>query len=227
VRRNGVGGRVKPGHDEKLAAITISGALAGLLILAAPAHADEHPAIFPTRDVDVIYRMVQADAPGGPRMLEQRMRYDVASRRLRVDPPSPGLYMIVNYATHHLETIRDEQRMVMEMDAPGGLPGGPGTSASASFRKHGVGQVAGLNCTEWETKDASGQPALVCLTTDGVLLRAVGGGRVLLEAASVTYGAIDPAAFTVPAGYSHVTPPPLSAAVPAAPPAASGPKPKP
>jgi hypothetical protein len=165
--------------------------------------------------------MAQTDAPGGPRLLEQRMRYAVAAKKLRVDPPSPGLYVIVDYASRRLETIRDDQRMVMDVDAPGrmagAMPGGPGAPSSAPFVRHGVAQVAGLNCTEWETIDASGQPALVCLTGDGVLLRAAGGGRVLLEAARVTYGAIDPAAFRIPDGYTRITPPPLSAAVKLAP----------
>jgi hypothetical protein len=208
--------------------------LAGLLLVAGSgglAVAQEHPSTFPTRDVDVIYRMAQYDAPGGARLLEQRMRYAVAARKLRVDPPSPGLYVIVDYAAHRLETIRDDQRMVMDVDAPGrmagAMPGGPGAPSSAPFVRHGVAQVAGLNCTDWETKDASGQPALVCLTDDGVLLRAFGGGRVLLEAARVTYGSIDPAVFLIPDGYKHITPPPLSSAVPLAssPPSAGGSKP--
>jgi hypothetical protein len=195
---------------------------AALLLAAAPAFADDpladnRPVLFPTRDVDVTYRMAQSDAPGGPRLLQQRMRYAVTAHKLRVDPPSPGLYMIVDYATHHLETIRDSQRMVMEMDAPGAMAGpvsGGPTRAAAAFRRHGVGQVAGLDCTEWETRDAAGEPALVCLTADGVLLRAVGAGRVLLEATNVTYGTIDPAVFQIPDGYTRLTPPPLSSAVP-------------
>ncbi len=201
-----------------LALLTVSGAAA----------AQERPAIFPTRDVDITYRMVQADAPGGARLLEQRMRYAVAARKLRVDPPSPGLYVIVDYATHHLETIREAERMVMETDAPGAMPGGApssGASSSGAFKRHGVAEVAGLRCTEWETKDASGEPTLACLTDDGVLLRAVGGGRVLLEAAKVTYGTIDPAAFRIPDGFSRLTPPPLSRAapLPPAPPAQPNP----
>ena len=188
--------------------------LAAALCSGFPAWSDDRPAIFPTRDVDVLYRMPQADAPGGPRVLEQRMRYGVSSHKLRVDPPSPGLYMIVDYASHHLETIRDAERMVMEIEAPGPMPGGAGTSAAARFQRHGTAQVAGMACTEWETKDASGQPALVCLTDDGVLLRAAGGGRVLLEAMRVTYGTIDPTAFRIPDGYQRITPPLLSRASP-------------
>ncbi len=207
----------------------ILGAAAALLALAGPARAQDRPAIFPTRDVDVTYQMAQADAPGGPRLLEQRMRYAVAAKKLRVDPPSAGLYMIVDYAAHRLETIREDQRMVMEMNAPGALagpmPGGASASSSTAFRKHGVAQVAGLSCTEWETKDASGQPALVCLTDDGVLLRAVGGGRLLLQASHVAYGAIDPATFRIPDDYRHLTPPPLSAATPAPQPPTAQPKP--
>ncbi len=194
--------------------------LAAILLAPAAARAEERPAIFPTRDVDVTYRMAQPDAPDGPRLLEQRMRYAVAAHKLRVDPPSAGLYMIIDFATHHLETIRETERMVMDTDAPGTTAGASGPTAQAgAFRRHGAAQVAGLACTQWETKDASGQPALVCLTDDGVLLRAIGAGRVLLEAARVNYGPIDPSVFVVPAGYTRLTPPPLSRAVPLPPPA--------
>ena len=173
------------------------------------AAAQERPATIPTRDVDVVYRMVQPDAPGGPRALEQRMRWAATDGKLRVDPPSPGLYIIMNYKTRRLETIRDSQRMVMEMDASAAAIG-PAVPSSASFKRHGEATVAGTACTEWETRDATGTPTLACLTGDGVLLRAVAAGRVLVEASSVRYGAIDPSVFEVPPGYTHVTPPPGS-----------------
>jgi hypothetical protein len=45
----------------------------------------------------------------------------------------------------------------------------------------------------------------VCLTADGVLLRARAAMRTLLTATSVQYGPVDPAAYQVPAGYVHRT----------------------
>ncbi len=182
-----------------------------------PARAQDRPATIPTRDVDVTYMMIQSDAPGGARMLEQRMRWDVTSGKLRVDPPTPGLYMIMDFKTHRLDTVREAERMVIELNAAA-TTGTPGVASGASFKKRGEANVGGLACTQWETRDASGELALVCLTPDGVLLRVASAGRVLMEAAAVTYAPIDPGAFRIPDGYRHVGPP--QAPAPPRPPAA-------
>jgi hypothetical protein len=213
---------VRPARAALVTALLAGLLAAGPVPLAGPARSEERPAISPTRDVDVTYLMVQSDTPDGPRLLRQRLRYAVTAHKLRIDPPTPDLYMIVDLVPHRLETIRDAERMVMEMDAPGAAAGPPnggagqaaGASGRAAFRRHGVAQVSGLACTEWETTDAAGEAALVCLTGDGVMLRASGGGRVLLEAAKVVYGPIDPSVFSIPPGYTRFTPPPLSRAVP-------------
>ena len=64
--------------------------------------------------------------------------------------------------------------------------------------------IAGLACTNWQTGDAAGQDTLLCLTGDGVMLRASQRGQILLEATTVSYGPQDPAAFKAPDGYRHV-----------------------
>jgi hypothetical protein len=51
--------------------------------------------------------------------------------------------------------------------------------------------------------DAAGEPSRLCLTDDGVLLRARAGGRTLLSAETVRYGPLDAALFQPPAGYAH------------------------
>ena len=71
-------------------------------------------------------------------------------------------------------------------------------------------QVAGLPCTNWQTPDNRGQPAVLCLTADGVMLRASSGDQVLVEARSVTYGPQDSAAFAAPAGFRRIAPAPGS-----------------
>lgn len=167
-----------------------------------PAVAQDRPPTIPTRDVDVTYRLGD-----GPQALTQRMRWEATQGLLRVDPPSPGLYMIVDYRTHHAAMVRQEDRKVIDLAGqvatlPGNA-GGPG----ASFARRGRAQVAGLACTEWQTNDMAGDPTEVCFTADGVLLRARLQGNTILEATSVAYGAQDPAAFQLPAGYTHVKQP--------------------
>jgi hypothetical protein len=183
--------------------------LAGPLLAAA---GTDRPPALPTRDVDVVYMMVRPDAPGGPVVLEQRMRWAAAPGLLRIDPPTPGLWVVMDTAAHRLSTVREAERSVLELTASEahlgpeqGMPGAP----AAGFVRQGTGVVSGLACTEWETHDISGVPTQVCITADGVLLRARAGTRVLIEALHVAFMPQDPSVFRIPPGYRRIAPPPL------------------
>ncbi len=180
-----------PGDPMRLAIVAI--------LLAAPALAADRPPTIPLRDVDVTYRIAQPVEGGAP--LSQRMRWLVATGRLRVDPPSPGLYMIVDYTAKRMSVVKLADRAVL--DVPTVAPGLPGAPAGA-YAVRDAAVVAGLPCTNWLTTDAAGQDTLLCLTPDGVMLRASQRGQTLLEAVSVSYGPQDPAAFTPPDGFHHV-----------------------
>ncbi len=167
-----------------------------------PASAQERPRLTPSRDVDVIYRI---PGPGGP--LEQRLRWGVAAGKLRVDPPSPGLFMVLDTASHRMDTVREADHTVLEVETSATvLPGGGGGGV---FIRRGTAEVAGLACTQWATLDNGGKPALVCLTDDGVLLRAAGDGRVLALATAVRYAPLDAAVFRIPQDYRRISPPPV------------------
>ena len=168
-------------------------------LLAAPALAADRPPTIPLRDVDVTYQVAQP-VEGGP-ALSQRMRWSVAAGRLRVDPPTPGLFMIVDYPAKRMSVVKIADRAVL--DLPTAAPGLPGAAAGAFAARDGA-VVAGLACANWQTTDAAGQDTLLCLTPDGVMLRASQGGQILLEASTVQYGPQDPAAFKAPEGYRHV-----------------------
>ena len=170
--------------------------------LALAAQAAERPPITPQRDVDVTYAMVSPQQ-GSP-ALTQRMRWSVATGRLRVDPPTGGLYMIIDYRAKRMAVVKPADRAVLDVSTAG--PGLPGADAGGYVRG-GAAQVAGLPCTEWQTADAAGQDTLLCLTADGVMLRASQGGHVLLEATGVSYSPQDPSAFLTPDGYRHVAGP--------------------
>ncbi len=178
-------------------------ALLLVLLLASPALAQDKPAITPQRDVDVTYS-IASPAPGGP-PLSQRMRWSVATGRLRVDPPARDMYMVVDYRTRRMMVVRPSDRAVLDLDASGtGLPGAP---SDGQFTRQTADRIVGLPCTNWQTLDAAGQMAVICLTADGVMLRASREGQVLLEATGVTYGPQDTAAFDLPSGFHHITPP--------------------
>lgn len=167
------------------------------------AQAQERPVISPTRDVDVTYRVPQPASASAPaRVLQQRMRYTAASSRQRIDPPTSDLYVIMDFATRRMYTIRPSERMSLDMPTPATVG-----ASTAPFTRRGEARVAGVGCTEWLTRDATGEATEVCITPDGVLLRAAAAGRLLVEAASVRYEAQDASVFVVPEGFKHITAP--------------------
>lgn len=176
-------------------------ALVAAVFAAAPASAQNRPPITPTRDVDVTYRIAGPDAP-----LEQRMRWGVTLGKLRVDPPSPGMFVIIDTVTHAMQAVREGDRSVLLMH--GGAESLPGVAKGGAFIQRGEARVAGLACTDWETKDTGGRTVLACLTADGVLLRAQANGLVLLQATSVRFEPQAEAVFRVPADYRTITMPP-------------------
>lgn len=166
--------------------------------------AADAPLITPTRDVDVIYRMA-----GPASEIEQRLRWGVSQGKLRVDPPTPGLFVIIDTVTHAVEAVRESDHIVLQL-APGTAVTPPGLPAAGAALRKGEAQVAGLACTEWQMTDTSGRPILVCITPDGVMLRAEADGLVLAEAVEVRFAPLPEAVFRVPGDYKRIIPPPLS-----------------
>ncbi len=174
---------------------------AALALLASPAKADAPPSVKPTRDVDVTYKVPVG--AGGNTVVMQRLRFSAALHRQRVDLPTSGNWMMLDFATHRMAMVRDESHEIVDLPAPdsASLPAG-----GAGFTRVGQASVAGLDCTEWRTRDSRGEETVACYTPDGVMLRARNDTHTLMEAVSVHYGALPEAAFTLPDGYSHQTP---------------------
>ena len=166
-------------------------------VLGQGAGGQDRPALVPTRDVDVTYH-----AQG----IDQRMRWLAAGHKLRIDPPGAGVFMVVDYDAHRMAMVRPADRKAVDLPSPGELPGAAGPSGT--YVRRGGETVAGLSCTDWDTRDNSGATATVCFTGDGVLLRASKDGKVLAEATSVAYAPQNPADFVVPPGFQVLTPPP-------------------
>ncbi len=174
-------------------------AAAAAIVVAPAVRADDKPAMIPQRDVDVHYNIAGRTPDAQPR--EQRIRWSTEQGRMRIDPPSPGLYMIGDFHTGRMEVVKPADQSVLDMG-----PGSFDPHADASFRKLGTAEVDGLACTDWQTSDNSGQPTVLCLTSDGVMLRASHGDQVLVEASSVSYGPQDPAAFSAPESFRRIRP---------------------
>lgn len=171
------------------------------LLLGVAAAAPDRPLAVPTRDVDVVYRAL---AQGNTPATEQRVRWDVAAGKQRIDPQTPGIYVIIDFRARQLFSVRDSIRTVLEFNgerAPS-LPNYP----AGRYASVGTATVAGLDCTLWQPNDSATPPRQICVTDDGVLLRIAAAERTLLEAVSVHYAPADPAAFEVPADYKHIVP---------------------
>jgi hypothetical protein len=180
-------------------------ALAGFALAPGLVRAADAPVLIPTRDVAVTYRM---DAGG--RMLEQRMRWSVAARRMRIEPPTPGIFVLIDYAAHRMEVVREPERSFVEMPAPATLPGmaAPRTeSQEGGYVRGRADEVLGMACTDWTTRDTKARATEICVTADGVLLRVRVAGRVLADAARVEYAPQAPALFQIPQGYTRMTQP--------------------
>lgn len=174
----------------------VAPSLVALILLASPAHAEDRPRTVPTRDVDVVYLMAGPTAP-----LAQRMRWGVTLGKLRVDPPSPGLFVIIDTATHEVQAVREGDRSVVQLDP---AAAGPMLAPPGSYTRRGAARVAGLDCTQWETRDVAGRAVLACLTEDGVLLRVQADNLVIIEAAEVHFGPLGPQVFRIPADYRKI-----------------------
>lgn len=180
----------------------------GLSAVSAAAQTDptakaDQPRLRPTADVDVTYRVTGPGAMPDGGWLEQRVRWLAAAQALRIDPPSKGFHVIIDYLAGHMSVVREVDRSVLEMTAPAGMAGLPGAASSAVYTRRGEDTVAGIGCTDWETADRQGQRTLACITADGVLLRARVGERTLVSAIAVHYAPQDFAAFRIPPDYTR------------------------
>ncbi len=153
------------------------------------AQAPARPLAHPSRDVDVTYRMVRGD-----RVLTERMRWQAATQRQRVDPPTEGLFIVIDYRAGRMHTVRLSDRLVLDMAAP--------ATGDGAYVRQGADQVAGLACTDWEATATDGRATVACITDDGVMLRATAGGRTLVSAVAVDYAPQDPALFATPDGFT-------------------------
>nr|WP_314073364.1 hypothetical protein [uncultured Roseococcus sp.] len=170
--------------------------------LAAPAAmAQTPPAITPTRDVAVTYR-VTGQGPGNG--TEMQMSWQASTGLMRVDLPGGQGFMVINQRDGMTGfVVMEAQRMIMDIPA-GQLPPAANMqpSANARFTREGTARVANTDCTVWRMEDR-GQAGRTCLTADGVMLRAQADGnqQAQVEATAVNYGAQNAARFQRPAGY--------------------------
>lgn len=185
-----------------------------LLATSLPALAQERPAMFPTRDVAVTYRVTTEGQPPG----EMRMAWLAARQLMRMDMPGGQGWIVMDAAGGSAFMAMEGQRMIMDMPASG-VSARMMPKPNARFTREGPARIANTDCVNWRMEE-QGQSTRLCMTADGVMLRTEslsgqGAGRGLLEATSITFGAQDAARFQRPAGYQSLQlPPGMSGAAP-------------
>ncbi len=175
-----------------------------LLAAAGTAVAQDRPLLQPSRDVTITYRVEGAAASAIPGGIDGplRLSWDSAHQRLRAEAEGHPQAVLVDLPNHTATMLDDARRAavalpVRERDLQ------PLTLAGARLTRRGASNIAGMACTNWDVESHRGA-GTVCLTADGVALRADGavdGHKGSFTATSVKYGEVAPRLFTVPPGY--------------------------
>jgi hypothetical protein len=165
-----------------------------LVAVGSPLRSEEQqPQTTPTRDVDIIYQITR---PGQPMIVERRRwlaseqlrRVDGPDKSATIFDPNRGEFTLLNAANHTYRKLE-------------GLPRKPMAPQKGTTLKRGSeSKIAGLSCIDWSWMDDT-ETHTACLTPDGVLLRVVIDGQIVMQARSVLYAAQSPELFKVPPGY--------------------------
>jgi hypothetical protein len=159
------------------------------------ARAQDRPPMTATRDATVVYQTTGREAG---QAIE--ISFGAASGLMRIDNPSIAGYAIVDRKGRRMTVVMTEMRMFMEM-AAAGMPGQPNLpEEDAKFTRKGTDTIAGQSCTVWDFAAPNGTGS-VCLTSDGILLRARTNDGSGMDATKVSYAAVPAANFSPPAGF--------------------------
>lgn len=164
----------------------------------------DRPRVQPDRDVTVTYRVEGAATQAIPGGVDGplRLSWDAAGQRLRAEPANRPQAVIVDLPRHTASVVDDTMHAVLtlpvrERDLQ------PLTLDGVAMTRRGNDTVAGHACTTWAAQSKRGA-GTVCLTPDGVALRAEGdidGRHGSFTATNVLYGTVAADLFTAPAGY--------------------------
>ena len=164
------------------------------------------PLILPVHDVVVEYHSRgMVPGPSGTLTTTVMVRFAGSGDRLRVDGPYGGFYALVDVDDARMIMVMPDKRIYVDQ------PADPDLIAllqadDPAFQKIGAERIAGFGCTDYAA-DINGHSGLVCLTDDGVLLRARIDNpdrRPELEAVSVTYAAQPSDLFEIPEGFHRL-----------------------
>lgn len=161
-----------------------------LLLLAA---AGDSPALAPTADVAVTYRVVRAATPGGPRKLTVRQTAGAAKTRVDsyifADGKTPYESMIADRASDRMQVLVYARQAVIQAPSDGYEIPGITLTPDMGFKRGADKTIAGLKCADWEVTPPKRAPWTACITANGVVLRTSSATREM-EATSVEFGSL-------------------------------------
>ena len=182
--------------------------------LASPtAQAQGRPVFPPTRDVAVTYRVEHEG-----QVTSLRLAWSAGLRALRGDtlagtpatiagmPLPPGAWVVVDLNANRAFAAEDRSGLTLDLpQLASQAQSADSRLASTPARRLGSDRVANLPCIIWRIEPQAGmrsrRPLQVCLTADGVPLRAEEEGRRgRAEATAVQYRQQDAARFRPPQG---------------------------
>lgn len=180
--------------------------------VAAGAQAPDQPALVPSRDVTVTYRLTGGN--GGQTAEKMSIIYTKLGERVRLDyfhwmeSKTPYTTLVFDRPANCDMAIMEERRSYVERDAAGVANPGIYLDKSMQFTRQGSASFAGTPCTEWSIT-APGKPINwrnLCITDDGVPLRLAEAppGTRALTAIEVSYGSPAESVFDAPADFTRL-----------------------
>lgn len=173
-----------------IAALLLLGALA---TPALAVHAEQPPALRPTRDVSVTYRISRAGEASDVGHIkvsyadhDQLVRLEFFSRLTK----KPIGAIIYDATANHVLTLVPDKGIYYEVPATGRANPGVLLSDKMRYMRTGRATIAGVSCTEWQVSNGRDFQGTACITADGVALRAARSkpSQETLEAVLVRYG---------------------------------------
>src|SRR5579872_2074915 len=117
--------------------------LAGLvLMVAGSAAADERPALVPTKDVDISYKVTR---PNQPAIIERR-RWLAGEHLERVDGPDKSTTIFDRHKGEFI-LLNVGNKTFRKLEGKGRQP--PEPEAGITLTRGGEAVIAGLHCVEW------------------------------------------------------------------------------
>jgi hypothetical protein len=158
----------------------------------------------PTRDYAVTYRMEHQGQGGQTQAGQMNVAYSAATRRQRVEMPEVGMVVITDQAALKMFMLNAATRTVMEMPLVKGQQPGFVLPDDMVLTRTGSATVAGHRCTTYRAEQNRAERGTVCMTDEGIMLRAAmrqGELAGAMEATSLTLATQPASQFALPDGW--------------------------